>query len=270
MKLHLIIAFLIISISAVAQTPETILQEELKVLREQIAPLQKLAKEYQLANDTIAFNKIKPDLFILIKRSDSLESNFIKSNPDSDMSLQLLYRKRNFISMELLETFYDSFSERLKASDYGQQLAGKIKANKATKLNMPAMDFTLNSLEGKQVSLSSLKGRYVLIDFWASWCVPCRKESPFLKAAYAKFRSKNFVILGVSVDTKEDAWKAAVAQDQLPWTQLREEKGMKEGVAAMYGVSGIPANFLINPQGQIIAKDLRGPALEEKLKEILK
>ena len=269
MKLHIIIASFFVSMAVSAQSVEEKFQTEIKELREQIAPLQKLAKEYNLANDTVSFNRIKPELFFLIKKSDSLENNFIRTNPDSDMSLQLLFRKRNFIPIELLELFFNSFSERLKGSDYGTQLAGKIKANKATELNMPAIDFTLPDLKGEPVSLASFKGRYVLIDFWASWCVPCRKESPFLKDAYSKFKNRNFTILGISVDAKEDAWIAAVKQDELTWPQLREARGMKEGAAADYGVSAIPANFLINPQGRIIAKNLRGLELEQKLKELL-
>lgn len=269
MKLHIIIASLFISITATAQTAEENFQQQIKELREKIAPLQKLAKEYNLADDTASFNRIKPELFSLMKKSDSLENSFIMSNTDSDMSLQLVFRKRNFISVEVLETFYHNFSERLKASDQGKQLAGKIRANKATELNMPAIDFTLPSMNGEMVSLKSFKGRYVLVDFWASWCVPCRKESPFLKAAFAKFQNRNFTILGISVDTKEDAWKTAVNQDGLTWPQLIETRGMKEGAAADYGVSAIPANFLIDPQGKIIAKNLRGAELEEKLREIL-
>ncbi|MGN6417477.1 MAG: peroxiredoxin family protein [Pseudobacter sp.] len=269
MKLHIIIASIFISMTAAAQTAEEKFQTESKQLHEQIAPLQKQAKEYKLANDTVSFNRIKPELFGLIKRSDSLENVFIRNNPDADLSLQLVFRKRNFVPVAALESYYNNFSERLRTSDQGKQLAAKIRANKATELNMPAIDFTLPSLNGEMASLKSFKGRYVLVDFWASWCVPCRKESPFLKAAFAKFQNRNFTILGISVDTKEDAWKAAVHQDGLTWTQLIETRGMKEGAAADYGVSAIPANFLIDPQGKIIAKNLRGAELEEKLKEIL-
>lgn len=131
------------------------------------------------------------------------------------------------------------------------------------------MDFTQNDINGKAVKLSDFKGKYVLLDFWASWCGPCRAENPNVLKAYNQYKDKNFTILGVSLDEKGDAWQKAIKDDALPWMQVSDLKGWQNEASSKYGISGIPANFLINPEGIIIAKDLRGEDLETKLAEVL-
>ncbi len=128
-----------------------------------------------------------------------------------------------------------------------------------------APEVSLADAEGKQVTLSSFRGKYVLLDFWASWCGPCRGENPNVVAAYEKFKDKNFTVLGVSLDNQKDAWQKAIKSDNLVWTQVTDLKGWNSPAVAAYNVHAIPANFLIDPNGKIIAHDLRGSALEEKL-----
>ncbi len=140
----------------------------------------------------------------------------------------------------------------------------------STDVGSKAPELKLNDMDGKPVSLSSFKGKFVLIDFWASWCGPCRGENPNVVAAYNKYRDKNFTILGVSLDKDKEPWVKAVNKDGLNWTQVSDLKGWSSGAAAKYGVQSIPANFLINPEGVIIAKGLRGPDLESKLEAVLK
>ena len=133
-----------------------------------------------------------------------------------------------------------------------------------------APDITMPDTEGKPFSLSSLKGKYVLVDFWASWCGPCRGENPNVVAAYKKYSNKNFTVLGVSLDKDKDAWLAAIKQDGLSWKHISDLQYWSSAAVGLYGFDGIPYNVLIDPQGKIIATSLREGALQEKLGEVLK
>ena len=151
-----------------------------------------------------------------------------------------------------------------------QQAQQEAIKNKTPQIGSIAPDFTLNDVNGKPISLSKLKGKYVLVDFWASWCGPCRSERPYLVAAQDQFKDKNFTILGVSLDDNKNDWLEAIKEDKFDWLQVSDLKGMDSPVGDLYGFSAIPYNVLIDPQGKIIATELRGDNLEQKLGEILK
>jgi peroxiredoxin len=132
-----------------------------------------------------------------------------------------------------------------------------------------APGFTQNDTEGKPVSLSSFKGRYVLIDFWASWCGPCRQENPNVVRAFEKYKAKNFTVLGVSLDRDRQKWVQAIAADQLYWTQVSDLGFWNNAAAKLYRVSSIPQNYLLDPDGRIIGKNLRGEELNAFLEKTL-
>ena len=132
------------------------------------------------------------------------------------------------------------------------------------------MEFSQADPEGKQVSLSSFRGKYVLVDFWASWCRPCREENPNVVKAFNKYKEKNFTVFDVSLDQSRAPWLKAIRTDNLDWTQVSDLKGWNNEAAGKYNIQSIPQNFLIDPQGKVIAKNLRGPELHSRLEELLK
>lgn len=137
-------------------------------------------------------------------------------------------------------------------------------------MNQPAPDITMPDLKGQTISLNNFKGKYVLVDFWASWCGPCREENPNVVEAYNKFKDRNFTIVGVSLDQDKEAWLRAVEKDKLSWTHISDLKQWESPVVPAYGIEGIPFNVLLDPSGKIIASNLRGKGLQEKLQEVLK
>lgn len=196
--------------------------------------------------------------------------NFVKQNPGSFISpLAAIRYSQLSENPGAVEPLYNLLSDQAKATSMGVYLTQVIADAKRNAIGTEFPDFTQNDTTGKPVSLSSLRGKYVLIDFWASWCRPCRQENPNVVANYQRYKDKNFTVLGVSLDKAKQAWVDAINMDGLTWAHVSDLQGWANAVAAQFGIQSIPQNFLIGPDGKIIAKNLRGPALERKLAQLL-
>jgi peroxiredoxin len=194
-----------------------------------------------------------------------------KRNPSSIVSAYLV---KEHLSVDpdpdILIPIYSNFDSSVKNSFFGRQILTAIQAGKRTMIGLSAPAFKLRDKNGNMISLDSYKGKYTLVDFWASWCGPCRAENPNLVKAYNQFKSQRFDILSISLDDSRKHWLDAVTKDQLPWTQVSDLKGSKSEVKELYGIKSIPMNYLLDQDGKIIAKNLRGEELQQKLKEVIK
>ena len=198
------------------------------------------------------------------------ELDFIRTHPRSMMSGTYLYVLQDKIPLEQLQELYSPLNDEIKQSGFGAIVREKIIARKRVNIGNPAPDFVSTDTSGNSIRLSSFQGKYVLLEFWANWCVPCRQQSPHLVEMFKKYGDKGFTIVQYSTDEKnaEEKWKAAIRKDKLTWTQVSDLNGFENKVSKLYGVQPIPDNFLIDPAGIIIGRRLEGKELEEKLKNI--
>lgn len=216
---------------------------------------------------------LQAEAMMLQEEQKQIDFSYIKDHPSSVVSLDLLYPYvGSEPAQEVIEPAFNGLSAALKNSDKGKAIADQLSTLKRVDIGAIAPDFSQPDTAGNAIALSSLRGKYVLIDFWASWCAPCRQENPNVVAAYQAFKGKNFTVFGVSLDRPgaKDAWIKAIHDDGLQdWPHVSELKWWQSSVVEQYAIQGIPANFLLDPEGRIIAKNLRGEELHEKLKELL-
>ena len=195
---------------------------------------------------------------------------FIKNNPNSIVSASILDVYASTWGRNTTTELYNLLSAEMKNSSYGKNIKKFITLNKDINVGDKFVDFEQVTQQGVNAKLSNLSGNVVLLEFWASWCGPCRHENPALVKTYKAFKNKGFEIFGVSLDDNRDQWLQAIQKDNLTWTNVSELTGPKNSAALMYGISGIPDNFLIDKSGTIIERNLRGEKLRAKLSELLK
>lgn len=259
------------------------LNADQQVLNKSLLPNNAKSRKFYQENGYLTAEKKKSVEFVaaynkqmdeLREEKKAVELEFIKSHPNSFVSLAVLQHDYGVPKggtapdIALIEPLFNSFSEAVKFSPMGREYQNKINSWKIVGVGSTAPDFIQNDPSGKPIKRSDFNGQYVLIDFWASWCHPCRDENPNLIKLYDLYKDKNFTILSVSLDETKKEWLKAVKEDKLPWTQVSDLKRHNEA-SEKFGVQSIPDNFLIDPQGKIIAKSLRGEGLADKLNEVL-
>lgn len=227
-------------------------------------PEQRQSKEFEEAIDK--------RYELIQEEQKAINAQFIKANPKSIISLDALQDIGGSMPEYAdVEPLFKTLAPEVKNTEAGKAYAKKLETMKATAIGAVAPGFTQADTTGRLISLADFKGKYVLLDFWASWCGPCRRENPNVVENFQKYKDKNFTVLGVSLDQPgaKEAWLKAIHKDNLTWTHVSDLQFWNNEAAKLYGIQAIPQNYLLDPQGKIVAKNIRGKALGEKLAEVL-
>ncbi|MFD2561752.1 redoxin domain-containing protein [Aquimarina rubra] len=229
-------------------------------------------KLYSLMGNDQLQPQLRDSILIAIdsleKQRITVSKDFIKEFPKSYVSTNILALSKMIWNKQDIRDSYALLSEEIKNSKQGKTIAYFLSLPDKPEIGQKYVDFMQADQNGNEVKLSDIKGKYILVEFWSSWCVPCRKSNPKLVENYRQYKDQGFEIIGVSLDEDKKAWIKAIKDDDLPWTQVSDLKGFNNEAALIYGVNAIPDNFIIDSEGVIVARTLRGILLEDKLKEL--
>lgn len=241
-----------------------------KIMKYQQANTERI-KEARAANDTVTINQVMKEFNGFQEEMNGLSVKFVKENNKAYLSLLLLenFLVRNYLPVEEIKGYFETIDKSLLGTKSAANIKKAIDGNAGNAIGAAATEFSGPNPEGKIITLKESLGKVTIIDFWASWCGPCRMENPNVVAIYNEFHDKGLNIIGVSLDKDETKWKEAIAKDGLTWTHVSNLKFWDEPIAKLYSVESIPATFILDENGIIVAKDLRGDALKAKIKELL-
>lgn len=243
-------------------------QQRLNQIREQQREIYYQYQEAKSANNEQEMALYEGQYMSLDSVRNEYSDKFIDEHPESPVSAFIAMRLSYTYDLQRLEEVVSNFDSTLEGSFYVQQLKDRIAKLRKTAVGEPAPDFTMDNPEGEPIDLSDFRGKYVLLDFWAAWCSPCRAENPNVVEAYQKYKDEGFTVFGVSLDNNKEDWLKAIEKDNLTWKHVSDLKGWDNAASNLYGVRSIPQNYLLDEEGVIVAKNLRGEELHEKLEEI--
>ncbi len=247
--------------------------EESRTMSEMVRNIQNDMRMAAQQRDTAQVTALREEFIDLQESAKNFNLDYAKEHPNALISVMIVgnFLETKSLPVEEIQAMYDSLTPEMKATEIGIKVGEALDALKSTEIGAVAPNFSAPTPSGDVLALNDVtsNSKLTLVDFWAAWCKPCRMENPNIVSVYNKYKDKGFDVLGVSLDTQAEAWQQAIESDGLAWNHISNLQRFQDPIARMYSINAIPAAFLIDQNGVIVAKDLRGPALEQKVAEVL-